>query len=239
MRPLVAKFYVIKRIIEARLEREYSPGDRLPSETDLCAEFDVSRITIQQALRILEREGSIRREQGRGTFYIGAPRGRMETPPGGFVELMRDEADILRVIGHHTIHATPRVAGRLALAPEASVLAIDRVAVLGRAPIAFVIAYLPHTLGLKILDVQAELARKRIVTLLSERFGVTVASVRQTISAGLADPAFAPALGIEVGAPVIEAERVYLDGDARPVFFSQVFSRADRHRIALTLPPPR
>ncbi|HEX7126149.1 MAG TPA: GntR family transcriptional regulator [Thermodesulfobacteriota bacterium] len=239
MRPLVAKFYVIKRIIEARLEREYTPGDRLPSETDLCAEFDVSRITIQQALRVLERDGTIRREQGRGTFYIGAPRDRIETPPGGLVELMRGEGDALRVVDHRTVRATPRIAERLALAPEAPVVAIDRVAYLARAPIAFVVAYLPHALGLKVLDAQAELARTRIVALLSRRFGVAVASVHQTISAGLADPAFAPALGIEVGAPVLEAERRYLDADGRPVFFSQVFSRADRHRMVLALPPPR
>lgn len=239
MRPLVAKFYVIKRIIEARLEREYSPGERLPSETDLCAEFDVSRITIQQALRILERDGTIRREQGRGTFYIGAPRGRIETPPGGLVELMRDDGDVLRVIGHHAIRATPRIAERLALPAGAAVVVIDRVAYLGQLPMAFVIAYLPHALGLKVLDAKAELARTRIVTLLTERFGVAVASVRQTICAGLADPAFAPALGIEVGAPVIEAERRYVDGDGRPVFFSHVYSRADRHRVVLTLPPPR
>lgn len=236
MRPLVAKFYVIKRIIEARLEREYSPGDRLPSETDLCAEFDVSRITIQQALRLLEDEGTIRREQGRGTFFIGPSDRRLDTPPGRLLELMTLEGDGFRVVGHHLLRATMRIASRLGVAPEAPVVTLDRVAYVAGAPIAFAVCYLPHALGVKLLDVVDELAHRRIVTVLAERFGVEVVLVRQTITAGLADPAFAPALETEVGAPVLEAERVYLGADGRPIFASQVYSRADRHRLALDVP---
>lgn len=43
-------------------------GSSLPSEKELCAEFDVSRGTVRQALQTLENEGLLRREQGRGTF---------------------------------------------------------------------------------------------------------------------------------------------------------------------------
>jgi GntR family transcriptional regulator of arabinose operon len=40
----------------------------IPSEKELCAEFDVARGTIRQALQTLESEGYLIREQGRGTF---------------------------------------------------------------------------------------------------------------------------------------------------------------------------
>ncbi|MBW2062747.1 MAG: GntR family transcriptional regulator [Deltaproteobacteria bacterium] len=43
-------------------------SDNFPSERELREEFGVSTITIRQALKILENEGLIRREQGRGTF---------------------------------------------------------------------------------------------------------------------------------------------------------------------------
>lgn len=56
-------------ILKERIENGVWPnGAGLPSEKELCAEFDVARGTIRQALQTLEREGYLRREQGRGTF---------------------------------------------------------------------------------------------------------------------------------------------------------------------------
>lgn len=57
---------------------ELKPKDRLPSEHELCEEFDVSRGTVRQALSRLESMGYVRREQGRGTFVVERdPEGRV------------------------------------------------------------------------------------------------------------------------------------------------------------------
>ena len=50
-------------------------GEKLPSERNLLLLFGVSRITVQQALNLLEAEGLVeaRRGRGGGTFVIGAP----------------------------------------------------------------------------------------------------------------------------------------------------------------------
>ena len=46
----------------------YALGDKLPTERQMCEMFNVSRITIRQALSELEKEGWVQRIQGRGTF---------------------------------------------------------------------------------------------------------------------------------------------------------------------------
>ena len=50
------------------LEVKIKPGDKLPSENELSAQYGVSRQTVRKALEILQNEGYIYAEHGRGTF---------------------------------------------------------------------------------------------------------------------------------------------------------------------------
>jgi DNA-binding LacI/PurR family transcriptional regulator len=53
-------------------------GDRLPAESKLAAQFDVSRMTVRKALDALERQGLVRRERNQGCILTGG-----STPSGG------------------------------------------------------------------------------------------------------------------------------------------------------------
>jgi DNA-binding GntR family transcriptional regulator len=59
----------IKDLLLAQINRgELSAGDVIPSETRLAAAFQMSRLTVRQALYELRIEGYVIREKGRGTF---------------------------------------------------------------------------------------------------------------------------------------------------------------------------
>jgi len=231
------KYVVVKMVLEGRLEREYAPGARLPSEEALCAEFGVSRITVQQALAHLVKEGRIRREQGRGTFCLDPDGRRTETKPSELLEKVMKyrEGAFNQVLRHVQGRATPRVAERLGLAVDAPVVAIDRLSFVDDQPIAFIEAYLPAALGDKLAGDGALLRHNTLASLLKDRHGIAVDSVVQTIGAGLADPTFAYQLGVDIGAPVLQGERTYFDAQGTPIFLSIAFYRADRHRFVVTL----
>ena len=53
-------------------QRHMKVGDRLPSEAELTAAFDISRPMLREALRLLEQEGLVRTEHGRGRFLAPA-----------------------------------------------------------------------------------------------------------------------------------------------------------------------
>jgi GntR family uxuAB operon transcriptional repressor len=60
-------------------EADYAPGGRLPTERRLASELGVTRTMVRHALAVLEAEGRISREVGRGTFLRAA--GERDGPP--------------------------------------------------------------------------------------------------------------------------------------------------------------
>jgi DNA-binding GntR family transcriptional regulator len=59
---------ISKKLSDAIYQGEYSPGDKLPSENNLCRQFDVSRITVRQAMNLLIQQGLAFSVHGKGTF---------------------------------------------------------------------------------------------------------------------------------------------------------------------------
>jgi GntR family transcriptional regulator len=53
-------------------EGTYAPGSQLPSERDLGEEFDISRVTVRQAVGLLRSQGVVVVEHGRGVFVARA-----------------------------------------------------------------------------------------------------------------------------------------------------------------------
>lgn len=64
------KLYVqIYSIIKEKVEDGEWPSDtRIPTEDELCRTYDVSKVTVREAISELVREGYLRRQQGKGTF---------------------------------------------------------------------------------------------------------------------------------------------------------------------------
>ena len=68
------------------------PGDRIDSEYKLAKQYDVSRLTVQRAVRELVSEGMLRRTQGSGTFVTDF------THRFSLIEV-RDVAEEIRLLG--------------------------------------------------------------------------------------------------------------------------------------------
>lgn len=54
---------------EAILSGEYQPGQQIPTENDLSASWQVSRVTVRKALDALTRENFLTRVSGKGHSY--------------------------------------------------------------------------------------------------------------------------------------------------------------------------
>ncbi|WP_239257288.1 GntR family transcriptional regulator [Listeria ilorinensis] len=105
-------------VIEAIQSGEYSAGERLPSERELCDKYGVSRITVRQAMQELERENYIVKRHGKGTFVAD------KTDPQNLIHLFSFTEEMkrlgheptTRVIEFNKIAASERIARKLQVA---------------------------------------------------------------------------------------------------------------------------
>lgn len=66
----------VARDLQDRIDGgELRPGDRLPTEFALMAEFGVSRTVVREAISSLRAAGRIETQQGRGAFVLAPPAG--------------------------------------------------------------------------------------------------------------------------------------------------------------------
>lgn len=91
--------------------REYAPGDRLPSENELVVQFGASRPTVSRALAQLELDGLVERKAGSGTFVSSKEEQKnlvfgLLIPDLGVTEIFEPISrgiSIARVDGHHDL----------------------------------------------------------------------------------------------------------------------------------------
>ena len=62
---------VAEKLIAQIREGRIAPGEKMPSEYELCTHYALSRSSIRKALDCLEQKGLIRRQPGIGTFVCG------------------------------------------------------------------------------------------------------------------------------------------------------------------------
>lgn len=59
---------IANEIEKAILEKKILPGEKLPSENELCKQFNVSRTSVREAISVLSAHGIVNVEKGRGVF---------------------------------------------------------------------------------------------------------------------------------------------------------------------------
>lgn len=212
-------YRAVKRaLLDAIESGSCSPGEPLPSETDLAGAMQVSVGTLRRAVDELTAEQLLVRRQGRGTFVarhsrdrfaaqffqVEANDGTRELPQADLVafERVRCEAEPARALGLREGDAALRIESRVALRERPVVY--DRIT-------------LPAALFKGLTEKRLRERIGSIYQLYQSDFGITVVRALERARAVLADRVAARVLGIAVGAPVLQVRRTALTFGDRPV----------------------
>jgi GntR family transcriptional regulator len=217
----------------------YRAGSQLPTESDLCETFGVSRITVRKAVDLLVSDKLIRREQGRGTFVTGND----AIPPltGDMGQVLKRLDSLAQRSQPVNIRITTEDADAetrtdLQLDAGAKVTCLSLVRVLQGKVIGRSRTYFPADLNVDLN--QGDVESLSILSILENK-GISVLSADQLIGATLADMQDATALGCAVGTPLVRLRLIVFDNTYRPVERHDAVYLADfyQHRIHLVREP--
>ncbi|MFV2062388.1 MAG: GntR family transcriptional regulator [Chloroflexota bacterium] len=206
------------------------PGQRLPSDAELCAEFGVSRMTARHAMGQLADEGLVRRDPGRGTFVAEPPTHRRATFLMTFTREMRRQG---RVPSSRTVSLLERPASdaeraQLRTREDDTVIVLRRVRLADGEAVAVETAVLVSRCAALVRA--ADLDTGSLHEVLIEG-GIVPTRGNASIGAEAASDEDAMLLGIHAGAPVLVERRLILDQRGQPMERTESRYAADRYGL--------
>jgi len=209
-----ARYQEIERWLRRRV-LDATPGDPLPSESELAAQFRVSRMTARQAVQNLAAEGLVQRRRGAGTFVAPRPIHRHEGSLMSFTEDMRRRGmkASSRLLEAGLRPATSADLEALRLPDGARVVAISRLRLADDVPLAIEHAALPaECAGVLADDLETGSLHESLVAR-----GYVPALSRAWIRARIASATAARLLEIPARSALLVERRIIYDADGLPL----------------------
>ncbi|WP_433704870.1 GntR family transcriptional regulator [Paraburkholderia sacchari] len=213
-----------RTLMEDIRKGRYAVGEMLPTETELCAQWGLSRYAVRQAVQKLCNLGLITRQAGVGTTVLA------DRPQTRYVQSMDTLGDLalyakgtcLRVGARRTVQADASQTALLRCEPGAKWLHLEGVRHSGKgsgegaeqgtdAPIALVDIYVNAEYS-KLTGLTKTLDRP-VYNMIEEQYGIKVTRVEQEIQGLLLEGAVADTLQVESGSAGLRIVRTYFVRD--------------------------
>lgn len=237
MSSLLPVYYQIKnKIQEWIVSKEYLPGEKLPSENELAKIFKVSRLTVRQAISVLDQEKLVFRKRGEGTFVTNDSK-LIDSFGLAFSGFMDDlfyqvSKSKTKSVEIERVKATKSIQTKLEIDDE-YVYRVQRVRLLNNLLFAFTVNYLPELIGSKIS--KEMLMKEPMLKILEVDLGYEFDEAFQTIEASFSDQDVSDKLEIPSGSPILFVERIMYDKKSKPIEFVQTSYRGDIYKYVVRM----
>jgi GntR family transcriptional regulator len=224
------------QLAEQIAKNRWRPGEAIPTEAALSAEYQLSTGTVRKAIDALVSEGILERQQGRGTF-IRRPQFqsslfrffRFQTASG---ERQVPESRILSI---EPVAAPSAVAQALGLPVDAPVIRIVRVRLLNVKPVLAEEIWLPRNRFQPLLEIDLSRKGPLLYPIYEEVCGQVVASAEETLTAESVNDLHARLLQVPANSPVVVIERLARDYAGTPLEWRRSRGHAEHFRYSVDI----
>ena len=211
----------------------FRPGDRLPSEAQLCERYGVSPMTVRRVINILVDQGAVIAEQGRGTFVKPLELGTATFDLNQLQQLFREGQSTVKLLEARITSATERTADKLAVDVGDRIVFIRRLIFQSENPTLLHREYVIYDPTRPLIEAEMEVTALR--GLFSEGGGSDLKWGDLTVEATTLTEEEALLLHSPSGVPAFRLEHIFYDFDDQPVSWGWFVCSGDRLRFTATI----
>ncbi len=229
------KLYIqLKHDFRERIRRgEWEAGSRIPTESELCGLFGVSKITVRQAVGGLVDEGLLKRVHGKGTFVVPDGPHLARIPSLAVKTRLTDD-----LAGHEVLFQVLVVDRKLAdhrakwfEADEGEIVEIKRLRVIDKEPVLVETTQVSDNLCPGIAD--ADLSEDSIYGVLVDRSKVEIARVDKTFEIGRLSESEARDLQGSKGERALVVHRFLFSSAGRLIAYTRSVTVSERFKFQM------
>jgi len=231
------KYYWLKRILRDRIA-QLNPGDAIPSESELCQAYEISRTTVRKAIGDLIQEGLVYTMQGKGAFV--APRKLLsawaQKTAGLFADMTERGFKVSMLVLHKALVLPEEtVRGELRLAVGETVLRLVRLRFVDGKPFDIVTNFIPVRLFPGIENEDFE--HYSLYAILRGKYGAHFERGVRLVEAGACSPEEARLLKVKAQSPILITHSTMYDDLGQPVEYGIGHQRGDAAQIVINVIP--
>ncbi len=224
-------YQVIESDIKEKIQAgTLKSGDLVPSENELKESYNVSRMTVRQALNNLVTDGYLYRHKGKGTFVSVR---KIEKSIHGVRSFTEEMESMNRKVSSKVLEfsiqkATPEISEKLFLNEGEEVIRIERVRYGNEVPVLFEQLYIPRQI-FKMLTI--ENMEGSFYKYVENHLNLRISHCIQTIEAKLSDTKTSTILDVDKHSAVLVITRNTFLNNGRPFEYVKSYYRADQYRF--------
>jgi len=225
------KLYIqLMRIFLGQIQSgSWQLGQQIPTEEELCKKYNVSKITVRQAVNNLVSDGYLTKIQGKGTFVASSlPTVGLAMKTRLTEEMFGKEVKPERKILFQGINEpSPEI--RAYLKTDDRIFYILSKRIVNRRTAYIEEAFIPYQMlpYIETLDI----THSSLYSVLQEKGTKKIFKMIQTIEISNITGEAAKNLGLEGGSPVLVVHRLFFSSDNAPVAYTKIQGRSDRYKF--------
>ncbi|MGI5854201.1 MAG: GntR family transcriptional regulator [Bacillota bacterium] len=226
-------YYQLKEIIREKISNgEYQVNHLIPSESEFCQLYNISRITVRKAILDLVQEGVLKRQKGLGTIVCPPYEASRIESVKGFTEqvLNFNQRPSAKVLDVGFKKPTRYLCDKLGIAEDDRVIQIKRLRLINDEPYYIEVLNFPYD---RVQQIEQEDLSESIYNLLDRKYGIRITRAEEILEPTLLDEFEMKILQLDTVSFGMRVERLGYSKTGEPIEHSIHIVRGDKCKLQI------